>query len=80
MQELASVFSNLTKLDFNLLLVNHYTEQTVKEVACDIPKVCSVVINDPPNLWSGNDQDWDILLNGVKTLDELASDYSVFYG
>lgn len=79
-RELASVLGSLTKSDFTLLLVNHSTEQTVKEVAWDIPKVCSVEIYNPPNLWNGCDQDWDVLLNGINTLDNLASDYNVFYG
>lgn len=79
-RELASVLDRLTKSDFKLLVVNHSTEQTVKEVAWDIPKVCSVEIYNPPNLWSGCDQDWDVLLNGINTLDNLASDYNVFYG
>lgn len=79
-RELAGVLGSLVKSDFTLLLVNHCTEQTVKEIALDIPKVCSVEIYNPENLWSGCDRDWDVLLKGVNTLDYLSSDYNVFYG
>lgn len=79
-RELASVLGSLTKSDFTLLVVNPSTVQSLKEVSWDIPKVYSVEINNPPNLWTGCDQDWDVLLSGVKTLDQFESDFNLFYG
>jgi len=78
-RDLETVISRLTKSDVTLLVVNHSTEPTIKEIDWNLAKVCSVEIYNPPNLWSGCDQDWDVLLNGVKTLDNLDSDYNVFY-
>jgi len=77
---LRTILSNLTKADVTLLVVNHSTEPGIKEIDWNLAKVCSVQIYNPPNLWSGCNQDWDVLLSGVKTMDNLESDYNVFYG
>jgi hypothetical protein len=79
-RDLKTIIGGLTKSDVTLLLVNHSTVPTITEMDWNLPNVCSVEIYNSPNSWSGCDQYWDVLLNGVKTVDNLDSDYNVFYG
>lgn len=78
-RDLVAIIGGLTKSDVTFLLVNHSTIPTITEMDWNLPKVCPVTIYNPPDLWRGWDQDWDVLLNGVKTSDDLDSDHNVLY-